>query len=250
MRKAVVAGNWKMHGSLNENQQLISDLIDNLPAELQSEVLVCAPFVYLREVWRQIKDTGIQLGGQSVCADDSGAFTGEISSPMLADVGCSHVIVGHSERRALYHEDDALVARKFVAARQGGLIPILCVGETLAEREASDTMEVVDRQLNAVLDITGIEEFSQAIVAYEPVWAIGSGLTATPSQAQEVHAFIRKRLVSRDATIGGSVRLLYGGSVKAANAAELFAETDVDGGLVGGASLKGDEFAKICVAAG
>ncbi len=239
-----------MHGSRHENQQLIADLIDKLPARLNCEVLVCTPFVYLQEVERQIRDSGIQLGGQSVCADAEGAFTGEISVEMLADVGCSHVIVGHSERRALYHEDDALVARKFVAAQQGNLVPILCVGEFLAEREAGQTFAVVGRQLDAVLDVAGIEAFENAIVAYEPVWAIGTGLTATPGQAQEVHGFIRERLVAQDVTIGGSVRLLYGGSVKAANAAELFAEEDVDGGLVGGASLKGDEFAKICVAAG
>ncbi|MCZ6538056.1 MAG: triose-phosphate isomerase [Gammaproteobacteria bacterium] len=250
MRKALVAGNWKMHGSRHENQQLIADLIDKLPAQLNCEVLVCTPFVYLQEVERQIRDSGIQLGGQSVCADATGAFTGEISAEMLTDVGCSHVIVGHSERRALYHEDDALVARKFVAAHQGNLVPILCVGEFLAEREAGQTFTVVGRQLDAVLDVAGIEAFENAIVAYEPVWAIGTGLTATPGQAQEVHGFIRERLVAQDATIGGSVRLLYGGSVKAANAAELFAEEDVDGGLVGGASLKSDEFAKICVAAG
>ncbi|MCZ6500406.1 MAG: triose-phosphate isomerase [Gammaproteobacteria bacterium] len=250
MRKPFVAGNWKMHGSRHENQQLIAELIDKLPAEINSEVLVCAPFVYLQEIERQIRDSGIQLGGQSVCAEAAGAFTGEISTAMLVDVGCSHVIVGHSERRALYHEDDALVARKFVAAQQGGLVPILCIGEFLAEREADQTFAVVGRQLDAVLDVAGIEAFENAIVAYEPVWAIGTGLTATPQQAQEVHAFIRARLVAQDATIGGSVRLLYGGSVKAANAAELFTEEDVDGGLVGGASLKGDEFAKICVAAG
>ncbi len=249
MRKAFVAGNWKMHGSRHENQQLIADLIDKLPAQINSEILVCAPFVYLQDIERQIRDSGIQLGGQSVCAEAAGAFTGEISTAMLVDIGCSHVIVGHSERRALYNEDDALVARKFVAAQQGGLIPILCVGEFLAEREADQTFVVVGRQLDAVLDVAGIEAFEKAIVAYEPVWAIGTGLTATPQQAQEVHGFIRERLVAQDATIGGSVRLLYGGSVKAANAAELFAEEDVDGGLVGGASLKGDEFAKICVAA-
>ncbi|GBF30618.1 triosephosphate isomerase [bacterium MnTg04] len=239
-----------MHGSRHENQQLIADLIDKLPAQLTCEVLVCTPFVYLQEIERQIRDSGILLGGQSVCADAAGPFTGEISAEMLADVGCSHVIVGHSERRALYHEDDALVARKFVAAQQGNLVPILCVGEFLAEREAGQTFTVVGRQLDAVLDVAGIEAFGNAIVAYEPVWAIGTGLTATPGQAQEVHGFIRERLVAQDATIGGSVRLLYGGSVKAANAAELFAEEDVDGGLVGGASLKSDEFAKICVAAG
>ena len=158
-----------MHGSRQENQQLIADLIDKLPARIDSEVLVCAPFVYLQEIERQIRDSGIQLGGQSVCADAAGAFTGEISAGMLADVGCSHVIVGHSERRALYHEDDALVARKFVAAQQGNLVPILCVGEFLAEREAGQTFAVVGRQLDAVLDVAGIEAFENAIVAYEPV---------------------------------------------------------------------------------
>ena len=151
MRKAFIAGNWKMHGSRHENQQLIADLIDNLPAQPNGEILVCAPFVYLQDVERQIRDSGIQLGGQSVCAEAAGAFTGEVSTAMLVDVGCSHVIVGHSERRALYHEDDALVARKFVAAQQGGLVPILCVGEFLAEREADQTFAVVGRQLDAVL---------------------------------------------------------------------------------------------------
>jgi triosephosphate isomerase len=178
-----------------------------------------------------------------------GAFTGEVSASMLKDVGCQYAIVGHSERRALYKEDDALVARKFVATQSQGLTPILCVGETLDEREARRTFDVIARQLHAVLDVTGIAAFSKAVIAYEPVWAIGTGKNATAEQAQEVHAFIRAELRKRDATIAASVRILYGGSVKAANAREIFAMADVDGGLVGGASLKADEFLKICAAA-
>ncbi len=179
-----------------------------------------------------------------------GAFTGEVSAAMLADVGCRYVIVGHSERRALYAEDDALVARKFVAAGRHALVPILCVGETLAERERDATRDVVLRQLEAVLALAGTGAFAQAVVAYEPVWAIGTGRTATADQAQAVHALIRSRIGEKDATIAASLRVLYGGSVKAANAAELFAMPDVDGGLIGGASLKADEFANICAAAG
>lgn len=249
MRNAVVAGNWKMHGSRAENQRLVADIATGLPA-MRSEVIVFAPFVYLWELGRDLRDSGLMLGGQNVSAEAGGAFTGEISAAMLVDVGCTHVIVGHSERRALYDENDSRVARKFVAAQQAGLIPVLCIGETLKEREAETTFDVISRQLDAVVDVAGIESFGQAIVAYEPVWAIGTGRTATPEQAQEVHAAIRERLSARDATIGRSIRLLYGGSVKAANAGELFAQQDVDGGLVGGASLKADEFIGICAAAG
>ena len=184
-----------------------------------------------------------------VCAESIGAFTGEVSATMLKDVGCQFAIVGHSERRAIYREDDALVARKFVATQAQGLTPILCVGETLDEREAQHTFDVIARQLHAVLDVTGITAFAKAVIAYEPVWAIGTGKNATAEQAQEVHAFIRQELHKRDATIAAGVRILYGGSVKAANAREIFGMTDVDGGLVGGASLKADEFLKICAAA-
>lgn len=239
-----------MHGSRSENARLVADIISGLPGELDSEVIIFAPFVYLCELGREIRDSGLQLGGQSVCAEAEGAFTGEISASMLADVQCSHVLVGHSERRALYNEDDALVARKFVAAQQSGLVPVLCVGESLQEREADKTSEVIARQLDAVVNVAGIGALSEAIVAYEPVWAIGTGRTATPEQAQEVHAFIRGRLRAQDDTIGSSIRLLYGGSVKAANSEDLFAQPDVDGGLVGGASLKADEFVGICAAAG
>jgi len=248
MRRPLVAGNWKMHGSRTDNARLIEALVEASDGAA-CEIVVCPPFVYLWETGRQLKDTSLALGAQDVCAEAPGAFTGEVAGAMLKDVGCSHVIVGHSERRALYAESDELVARKFVAAQAGGLVPILCVGETLEERERGVTREVVARQLEAVLGLAGIAAFARAVVAYEPVWAIGTGKTATPDQAQEVHAFIRERIVARDATIGGAVRLLYGGSVKAANAAELFGKPDVDGGLVGGASLKADEFVRICAAA-
>jgi len=250
MRKPLVAGNWKMHGSRADNAALVRSLLDQLPAQGAAEVVVCPPFVYLLETGRLLKDSDVALGAQSVCAEAQGAFTGEISGAMLRDVGCRYVLVGHSERRQVYGEQDALVARKFVAAQASGLVPVLCVGETLEEREGDRTTEVVSRQLDAVLAVTGAGAFGEAVIAYEPVWAIGTGRNATPEQAQEVHAMIRGRVAALDAKIGASVRILYGGSVKASNARELFAMADIDGGLVGGASLKADEFAQICVAAG
>jgi triosephosphate isomerase len=251
MRQPLVAGNWKMHGSRAENASLVGALLDLLPAGKRVEVLVCPPFPYLLETGRLLKDSGVQLGAQSVCADaQQGAFTGEVSAAMLKDVGCRYVLVGHSERRQLYGESDALVARKFVAAQSQRLVPILCVGETLEEREREQTLAVVSRQLEAVLAVSGVQALASAVIAYEPVWAIGTGRTASGEQAQEVHAMIRAKVAGLDATIGGSVRILYGGSVKASNAQELFAMPDIDGGLVGGASLKADEFARICAGAG
>jgi triosephosphate isomerase (TIM) len=249
MRKPLVAGNWKMHGSRAENAQLVRSLLDLLRTDVRSEVLLCPPFVYLWEIERLLKDSDVALGAQSLCAEAQGAFTGEVSGTMLRDVGCRYVLVGHSERRQLFGEHDALVARKFMAAQAHGLTPVLCVGETLEEREAGRTSDVVSRQLEAVLAVSGIAAFDRAVVAYEPVWAIGTGRNATPEQAQDVHASIRGQLAALDATIGGSVRILYGGSVKASNARELFAMADIDGGLVGGASLKAEEFAQICAAA-
>lgn len=249
MRQPVVAGNWKMHGSRAENTALIAGLSAQLAKNSAAEVVVCPPFVYLSELAAQLRSTAIALGAQSVCAEAVGAFTGEVSAAMLKDVGCKYAIVGHSERRALYHEDDALVARKFAAAQSQGLIPILCVGETLAEREQGETFRVIGAQLNAVLEGVGVAALNAALVAYEPVWAIGTGKTATPEQAQEVHAFIRKAVAGCDAKIADALRILYGGSVKASNARELFAKPDVDGGLVGGASLKAEEFVAICAAA-
>jgi triosephosphate isomerase len=238
-----------MHGSRAENAALVRSLLDLLRPESGTEVLVCPPFTYLWDVGRLLKDTDVALGAQSVCAEPPGAFTGEVSAAMLRDVGCRYVLVGHSERRQLFDEGDALVARKFVAAQAQGLVPVLCVGETLEEREAERTVEVVARQLDAVLSVSGVRALAKAVVAYEPVWAIGTGRTASPEQAQDVHAMIRGRVAGLDATIAGSVRILYGGSVRASNARELFAMPDIDGGLVGGASLKADEFARICAAA-
>jgi triosephosphate isomerase len=250
MRRSLVAGNWKMHGSRAENASLVRSLLDQVRADATAEVMLCPPFVYLQEVGRLLKDTDVSLGAQTLCAEAQGAFTGEVSGAMLKDIGCSYVLVGHSERRQIYAESDALVARKFVAAQSQGLVPVLCVGETLEEREGERTAQVVARQLDAVLAVTGVGAFGSAVIAYEPVWAIGTGRNATPQQAQEVHSMIRARVAALDATIGGSVRILYGGSVKASNAQELFAMPDIDGGLVGGASLKADEFARICAAAG
>jgi len=250
MRQPLVAGNWKMHGSRAENAQLVSGLLDLLQPGKRAEIMLCPPFPYLMETARLLKDSGVTLGAQTVCAEAQGAFTGEVSAAMLKDAGCSYVLVGHSERRQLYAESDNLVARKFVAAQSQGLVPVLCVGETLEEREGDQTTAVVTRQLEAVLAVSGIQSLARAVIAYEPVWAIGTGRTATPEQAQAVHAMIRAKLTDRNAMIGGSVRLLYGGSVKASNAQELFAMPDIDGGLVGGASLKADEFARICAGAG
>jgi triosephosphate isomerase (TIM) len=248
-RRPLVAGNWKMHGSRGENTALVGALLHDLPQPGVAEVALCPPFVYLSEVGRQLKGSDLKLGAQSVCAEPIGAFTGEVSAAMLKDLGCTYVIVGHSERRAIFKESDALVARKFVAAQSQGLTPILCVGETLDERDGGQTFAVVDRQLAAVVDLAGIATFERAVIAYEPIWAIGTGKNATPQQAQEVHQHIRAALAERDARIAGLVRILYGGSVKAGNAAELFAMADVDGGLVGGASLNAREFLGICTAA-
>ena len=250
MRRPIVAGNWKMHGSRSENARLVEELLAQCPASPAASCVLCPPFVYLQEVARALRGSVFSIGGQDVCADAHGAFTGEISAAMLKDVGCEYVIVGHSERRMLYRESDQLVARKFATARAVGLIPILCVGEQLADREAGRTQEIVARQLEVVLELCGAGALEHAVVAYEPVWAIGTGRNAAPEQAQEVHAFIRARITARDARIAAATRILYGGSVKAGNAAELFAMPDVDGGLIGGASLKADEFLTILAAAG
>jgi len=250
MRRPIVAGNWKMHGSRTENARLIEMLVAQYPADPGADCVVCPPFVYLQEVGRMLRDTPIAPGAQDVCADPQGAFTGEISAAMLKDVGCEYVMIGHTGPGLLYRESDQLVARKFAAAHAKALIPILCVGEQLADREAGRTRELVARQLDAVLELCGPDALEHGVVAYEPVWAIGTGRNATPEQAQDVHAFIRARIAARDARIAAATRVLYGGSVKAGNAAELFAMPDVDGGLIGGASLKADEFLAILAAAG
>ncbi|WP_266157573.1 triose-phosphate isomerase [Dyella silvatica] len=248
MRKKLVAGNWKMHGSQSMAAALVGDIVAKLPTAV--DVVVCPPLPYAAALAAQHGGSGLGFGAQDLSEHDGqGAYTGEVSAAMLADVGMHWVLVGHSERRQYHGESDALVARKFAAARAGGLTPILCVGETLAERDAGETEAVIARQLRAVLDAHGVASFDTAVIAYEPVWAIGTGRTATPEQAQQVHAFIRSQLEKEDAMIARLTRLLYGGSVKPANAAELFAQPDVDGGLIGGASLVSDDFLGICAAA-
>jgi triosephosphate isomerase (TIM) len=249
MRRQMVAGNWKMHGSRSTNQALLAELEMSLKPEWPIDIVVFPPYVYISDAVRLLEDGRIAVGAQDVCAESGGAFTGQVCAAMLKDVGCAYVIVGHSERRRWYHEDDALVARKFAAVLEQGLTPVLCVGESLEEREAQQTEAVIGRQLDAVIATHGIGGFSRAILAYEPVWAIGTGRTASPQQAQAVHAFLRARIHAQDAKMSRHLRILYGGSVKAGNAAELFAMPDVDGGLVGGASLSADEFQQICAAA-
>jgi triosephosphate isomerase len=246
MRRPFVAGNWKMNGSVAGNKALLDGIKAGLAAVTMTEVAVCPPFVYLRDVAQQLQGTAVVLGAQNLSEQSAGAYTGEISAAMRLDLACRYVIVGHSERRAIYGESDALVAKKFAAARKAGLIPILCVGELLEEREAGTTEQVIARQLDAVLTLEGIAAFAQAVVAYEPVWAIGTGKTASPDQAQAVHAFIRNKLAAQDATISDKLRILYGGSVKASNAVELFGMADIDGGLIGGAALQAEEFLAIC----
>jgi triosephosphate isomerase (TIM) len=250
MRQPLVAGNWKMHGSRAENAQLIAGLAERF-ATTQVDCAVCPPHVYLSEVGRLLRaaELPIALGAQDVSAEVKGAFTGEVSASMLQDLECRYVIVGHSERRAAEGESDQLVARKFDAARTR-MVPILCVGERLAERQEGRAQAVVARQIDAVLERCGVIGFAGAVIAYEPRWAIGTGMTATPQQAQELHAFIRGHLAQQDAKIADEVRILYGGSVNAGNAAQLFAMPDVDGGLIGGASLKAEEFLAILAAAG
>jgi triosephosphate isomerase len=248
MRKKLVAGNWKMHGSRTMAAALVDEIAAAKPASI--DVAVFPPFPYLAELATRYGDSGLGIGAQDLSEHaGQGAYTGEVSGAMLADVGARWVLVGHSERRQYHREDDELVARKFAAARVAGLTPILCVGETLQERQDGATEAVVARQLQAVLRGSGIASFDIAVIAYEPVWAIGTGHTATPEQVQQVHGFIRSQLEREDATLSRLTRLLYGGSVKAANAAELFAQADVDGGLIGGAALTAADFLAICTAA-
>lgn len=249
MRRKLVVGNWKMHGNKADIAKLLTDLQRLLPRSSDVEIAVCPPFVYLPLVQQQLSGSVIGLGAQNVSAEIKGAFTGEISADMLRDSGCSYVIVGHSERRKLFHESNSAVAEKASVCLQYDLTPIFCVGESQEERAAGKTLEVIAAQLDAVQARLKVAELARVIVAYEPVWAIGTGLTATPEQAQEVHAFIRKQLAQQDAAMADGVRILYGGSVKADNATAIFAQPDIDGGLVGGASLNAEEFVAICRAA-
>ena len=255
-RRRIAAGNWKMHGRLASARELAAALAGATqePGRGLPEVIVFPPFPHLEAVRGILEDAApsgtraVQLGAQDVSVHEQGAHTGEVSAGMLADCGCSHVLVGHSERRASLGESDELVARKFQQAADHGLTPVLCVGETLPEREADRTGEVVLRQLGAVMDLCGAGGFRRAVLAYEPVWAIGTGHTATPEQAQQVHALLRAEIARSDAKIAAGLRILYGGSVNGANAAPLFAQPDIDGGLVGGASLDAKDFLRIITA--
>jgi len=249
MRTPLVAGNWKMNGTQASVAELMQGLAQGAAAIDGAEILVCPSFVFLAQVRAVTDGSNIALGAQDLYTEASGAFTGEISGSMLADAGCQYVLVGHSERRALMGDSDGLVAAKFAAAQAAGLTPILCVGESLEERKSGSTLAVIGRQFSVVADSVGMEAFANAVVAYEPVWAIGTGETATPEQAQEVHSALRAMAAKRSAKIAADLRLLYGGSVKAANAADLFSMSDIDGGLIGGASLDAGEFLAICSAA-
>ncbi|HZN25694.1 MAG TPA: triose-phosphate isomerase [Burkholderiales bacterium] len=249
MRIKFVAGNWKMNGNLAANRVLLDELVGTVGRIPGVKSAVCPPYPYLAQVQQVLSGSGITWGAQDVSQFDSGAYTGEVSGAMLVDFGCRYVIVGHSERRTLFGDTSEIVAEKYAAALKSGLTPILCVGETLREREAGSTEAVVAAQLRAVLERNGVQSFAHAVIAYEPVWAIGTGKTATPEQAQAVHGFIRKSVAAKDVAVAERVQVLYGGSVKAGNAPELFAMPDIDGGLIGGASLDAQEFAKICKAA-
>lgn len=249
MRRKRVIANWKMNG----HSAMVDQLLTPLPAEvkgLNSLVIVCPPAVYLQQANIALADSGIRLGAQNLSEHEKGAYTGEISAMMLKDRGCSYVLVGHSERRTFYGETDSTVSRKMAAALREQLTPVLCIGESEQQREQGETEQVVTGQLNAVVAETGIEAFAKAVIAYEPVWAIGTGKTATPEQAQAVHEHIRQHIAALNEEIAAELPLLYGGSVNAANAAELFAMPDIDGGLIGGASLDLQAFTAICNAAG
>ncbi len=250
MRRPLVAGNWKMHGTRASVAELIKGLRQlALPAGV--EVAVMPPCLYIGQVIAGLDGKAISVGAQNCAVEPmQGALTGEVAPSQLADAGCEFVLVGHSERRLILGERDEQLSRKFAAAQSCGLVPVLCIGETLEQREAGRTLDVVSAQLGSVIEELGVGAFSRAVVAYEPVWAIGTGLTAAPQQAQEVHAAIRAQLAAENAEVARGVRILYGGSVKAANAAELFGMQDIDGGLIGGASLNADEFGAICRAAG
>ncbi len=249
MRQPLVAGNWKMNGSLDSITALVEGVKAGLDSVSTAEMAVCPPYVYIPTVAALIGGASISLGAQDVSDQEAGAFTGEVAPAMLTDVGCKYAIVGHSERRSIYGESDDFTASKFAAARKAGLVPILCVGELLEEREQGITEQVVSRQLDAVIDLEGVGALADAVIAYEPVWAIGTGKTASPEQAQDVHAFIRGKLAALDTAVADKVRILYGGSMNAANAAELLAMADIDGGLIGGASLKPADFLAIGSAA-
>ena len=249
MRKKIVAGNWKMFGSRHEARALLSGIKHGAAAFSAIDIVVFPSFVHLQETETMLAETRIAWGGQNNYIGESGAFTGEVSVPMLADYGCRYALVGHSERRLLFREDLELVSNKFKAVLEYGLQPVLCLGETQAEREKNATETVIKKQLESVVEAAGIGAFSRAVIAYEPVWAIGTGLTASPEEAEAVHAMIREQLGKHSVDVAETMRILYGGSVKPDNAKALFAMPNIDGGLVGGASLKAESFLSICDAA-
>lgn len=249
VRKFLIAGNWKMHGAKQQVAMLVNGIKQGIPAYSNVSALVLPPFVYLSQVHDLIGAAPIKLGAQNLYTEKQGAFTGEVSGAMLKDMGCDYVLIGHSERRTLFHDDLKTVAAKFSAAIQAGLTPILCIGETKAQRETGETETIIQQQLHSVIEAVGIDAFKQAVIAYEPVWAIGTGLTATPEQAQEVHAYIRQLIAQNNVDIAKTICILYGGSMKPDNAADLLAMPDIDGGLIGGASLDAQSFLAICKAA-
>lgn len=251
MRRKLVVGNWKMHGDLKSNQTLLESITDGLQNLKNADYVVCVPNPYLFQARELLTNTNVAWGGQNVNQHEQGAFTGAVAPHMLADLGCTYVLLGHSERRVLFHETNLTAAARFDASIKAGLTPVLCVGETLAEHEAGLTEVIVASQMDAVMATLSDEDFAAAmqvnmVFAYEPVWAVGTGKTATPEQAQTVHEFIRHRIARRNSDAAAHVRIIYGGSIRANNAKQLFAMPDVDGGLVGGASLNADEFVEIC----
>lgn len=247
-RPKFVAGNWKMHGSLSTNLSLLS-AVKAGAVGLKAQIAVCVPYPYLAQAQSVLAGGNVAWGAQDLSEHAHGAYTGEVSGSMLNDFGCRYAIIGHSERRSYYGDTDAVVAAKYAAALKAGLTPILCVGETLAERDANITAQVVTRQLDAVIAGSGAASLAMAVIAYEPVWAIGTGKTATPAQAQDVHALIRTRVAAASPDVAAGLQILYGGSVKPGNAKELFGQPDIDGGLIGGAALVAEDFIGICAAA-
>ena len=250
MRKKIIAGNWKMNKDLHQSQNLVSEIINGLGKDIKTEVIVCPPFTSLSEVSSLLKGTQIKLGAQNMYYEESGAYTGEVSADMLKSVGCEYVILGHSERRVIFNEPDELINKKIKAALAKGLKPIFCIGELLEQRENGETMQVVSRQVEKGLEGVSAEQMKNVIIAYEPVWAIGTGKTATPEQAQEVHSFIRELVDKKfNASVSENLTIQYGGSVKPDNANQLLSQKDIDGALVGGACLKADSFLGIIASA-
>ena len=244
MRRSLVMGNWKMNGTRVSAEALAKDIVAGLGADV-ADIAICVPYVFLPDIGQIVGNTRLALGSQNIADKPSGAYTGEVSAAMLKEFGCKYALVGHSERRTYYGDTDQSVAARFCQAQEQGIIPVLCVGETLEQREQNQTFDVITAQLDAVVNMAGIAAFNNAVIAYEPVWAIGTGRTATDEQAQEVHHFIRNYLAAKEQAVAEKIQILYGGSAKPDNALGLFAMPDIDGGLIGGASLDAESFLKI-----